>query len=286
MSKNNYRNYKYYYSGDYAQSRSQNHINDRKNIGRSLNFAAREAYKQLRTNLDFALADVKGCRCIGITSSMRGDGKSLTSINLSYALAEDGYKVILLEGDMRIPTLGKKLDINQKNGLSSLLVNGDVIDSVSPLCMMECSTGYFDVITAGEIPPNPQELLGSSRMEELMAFLETVYDYVIVDLPPITAVADALVASKVLDGMLIIVRRNNTERGALAEAIRQLDFAGSKILGFVFNAANNEDAGYSRKYRYRYKYKSYRGYRSGYGYSDYGYRAEKPKEVSKDKIVD
>ena len=87
------------------------HINGM--VGSSLNFAAREAYKQLRTNMNFALTDSEGSRAIGITSSMRGDGKSLTAINLSYSLAEDGYRTILIEGDLRIPPLRKKLGLSK-----------------------------------------------------------------------------------------------------------------------------------------------------------------------------
>ena len=261
-----YGNYNYYNSKTaYSSGKDIDHGNDIKVIGHALNFASREAYKQLRTNLDFSLAEVEGCRCIGITSPMRGDGKSLTAINLSFSLAEDGYKVLLIEGDMRIPTIARKINIDQKTGLSNILSSTESFDSLEILSIGDDDNDSFNLLIAGSIPPNPQELLGSKRMAEMMEYLKRIYDYIIVDLPPVTAVADALVASKILEGMLLIVRHDHTERGALSESIRQLEFSGIRILGFVFNAANNDDSGYSRRYKYRYRrYKNYR-----YGYNSY-----------------
>lgn len=258
-----------YYEKAYT-SETETRTTDRSRIGKALNFASREAYKHLRTNLDFSLADVSGCRCVGLTSPMRGDGKSLTSINLGYSLAEDGYKVILVEGDLRIPSLGKKLGFKQEKGLSNILSEDGPITSVKPSCIYQDREGYFDIMTAGDIPPNPQELLGSARMVEFVEFLKKIYDYVILDLPPVTVVADALVASKVLDGMLLIIRHNHSEKGALSEAVRSMEFAGIRICGFVFNAADNDDTGYTKRYKYRYRY--YRtGYRKDYGYYQNSY---------------
>ena len=261
-----YGNYNYYNSKTaYGSGKDIDHSNDIKVIGHALNFASREAYKQLRTNLDFSLAEVEGCRCIGITSPMRGDGKSLTAINLSFSLAEDGYKVLLIEGDMRIPTIARKMNLKQTLGLSNILSSTEPFNEMDIIEVGEGDQEKFSLVIAGSIPPNPQELLGSKRMAELIGFLKSEYDYIILDLPPVTAVADALVASKILDGMLLIVRHDHTERGALSESIRQLEFSGIRILGFVFNAANNDDSGYSRRYKYRYRrYKNYR-----YGYNSY-----------------
>jgi len=261
----------YYYSSDYSKGSGKGSGI----IGPGLNFASREAYKQLRTNLDFALPDVEGCRAIGITSAQRGDGKSLTAINLSYSLAEDGYKTILIEGDLRIPTLGKKLGLENNKGITSILSSGEDFKTITDAIDENDEGGRFDILVAGEIPPNPQEMLGSKRMQELIAHVKEHYDYIIVDLPPITAVADALVASKYLDGMVVVVRRDHTERGALSESVRQLEFSGVRILGFVFNAASDNSGSYSRRYRYRNRYKKYKNYGSyssrgyGYGYGNY-----------------
>ena len=230
-------------------------------VGSNLSFAAKEAYKLLRTNLDFALNDVEGCRIIGVTSAMRGEGKSLTSVNLAFALAEAGNRVLLLEADMRIPTLGKKLRLEKKKGLSNALIASP--DEALPIQEYVIgsnawSNSKFDILTAGNTPPNPSELLGSRRMQELMERLAEKYDYVIVDLPPVTAVTDALGVSKILDGILVIVRHDYSERGLLAEAMRQLELASVRVLGFVFNCASEGSGGYAKHYRYKDRY--YRGY--------------------------
>jgi len=268
-------NYEYYID------RSKNSGTEKDMLGPSLSFSSREAYKQLRTNLDFTLSDVDGSRAIGITSAMRGDGKSLSAINLSYSLAEDGYKTILIEGDLRIPTLAKKLGINNNKGLTSLLsAKSEDPEGIEACFNTEMGAsgkaiegeGRFDILVAGEIPPNPQEMLGSKKMEMLIERLRQVYDYIIMDLPPVTAVADALVASRYLDGLVLIVRHDHTEKGNLSEAIRQIEFSGARILGFVFNAASDDDVFYSKRYKYRNRYKGYKNYRYGYGgYSSHSY---------------
>ena len=120
-----------------------------------------------------------------------------------------------------------------------------------------------DVLVAGDIPPNPSELLSSSRMHQLMDWLSSRYDYIIMDLPPITAVTDALVATKLVDGMILVVRNEHTDRNSLSEAIRQIHFVEGNLLGFVFTCANSGGGGYGKKYKYKSKY-----YKGRYGYYD------------------
>ena len=131
-------------------------------LGDRLSFAASEAYKLLRTNLTFALPDENKCRVVGVTSAMRGEGKSTTSINLAYTLAEAGKRVLLIEADMRRPNLARRLAIDPAPGLSNLLAGlcqeRDVIQDVGLLDSLK-------VITSGDIPPNPSELLGSDRID-------------------------------------------------------------------------------------------------------------------------
>ena len=135
-------------------------------IGSNISFAAKEAYKLLRTNLSYILSekDAEDCHVIGVTSSLRGEGKSTTAVNLAYVLAEMNRKVLLLEGDMRIPSLHKKLKLQQKPGLSNALVNKSLPASSLQRFTDKTGTG-FDVLTAGDIPPNPSELLASKRMQ-------------------------------------------------------------------------------------------------------------------------
>ncbi len=235
-------------------------------FGSKMSFAAKEAYKLLRTNLMFALSDTVEDRgyIIGMTSALRGEGKSTTAINLASVLAEQGKRVVLVEGDMRLPSLRKKLRIRNKIGLSNVLVAQEDPREYVQQCevsRVEDQVVSFDLLVAGEIPPNPSELLGSRRMEEVLNLLAREYDFVLLDLPPITAVTDALVATKVVDGVVLVVRNEYSDTNSLNEAIRQLHQVDGKILGFVFTCADTAKGGYRRKkYKYRY-YNNYYEYR-------------------------
>jgi capsular exopolysaccharide synthesis family protein len=243
-----------------------------------LNFAASEAYKLLRTNLIFSASFDTECRIIGVTSALRGEGKSTTSLNLAYSLAEGGNKTLFIEADMRIPVVAEVLQIPKEPGLSHLLAGlNDLKEAVK-------FSGLVDnlaVITAGEIPPNPSEMLSSKRMEQVVEVLSKSFDYIIVDLPPVTAVSDALAVSRLLSGMLVVVRRDYCDQHALAETIRQMELMDVKVLGFVFNGGNSLKSKYKR---YSYKYKKSYKYAYGYGYG-YGKRPKKIMEVPEEYDV-
>ncbi len=220
---------------------------------KKLDFAATEAYKLLRTNLMFSLPDSDGCRIVGITSSIRGEGKSTTVANLSYTLAEAGKKVLLIDSDLRIPSIAKKLEIKSTPGLTNLLINPELIDSA--IIAMDCLDNWH-VLPAGDIPPNPTELLSSAQMQSLLNTLSERYDYIILDLPPVNIVSDALVISPLLNGMLLVVRENYLERRELNKCVKRLELSGVKVLGFVFTVAKEQNGGY-RKYKRLKYYKSY-----------------------------
>ena len=225
-----------------------------------LSFAAAESYKLLRTNLQFSLSE-KDCRIIGVTSSLRGEGKSTTSVNLAYTLAQTGKRVLLVDGDMRLPTIAQKLEMGGTPGLSNLLAGL----STDRSCLRKSK--YFDnwyILPAGDIPPNPSELLGSERMHALLERYKDAFDYILLDLPPVNIVVDALVISKWTDGIIVVVRQNYTARRALDACMYQVDKLGAKMLGFVMTDAN---AGGS-------SYKTYGKYGKRYGGSDYGYGYE------------
>lgn len=217
-------------------------------IGKNLSFGAAEAYKLLRTNLEFSLPDKSGCKVIGITSSVWGEGKSTTAINLAYTMAQTGNNVLLLEADMRLPTLGKRLGLKPAPGISNLLVgqcSGN--DAVQRSQLLD----NLRVMTAGDLPPNPAELLGSQQMRIILQTLAKVFDVIILDLPPITAVTDALIVSQLVNGMVLVVRQNYCDRSALNESIRQLKFAKAKILGMVMTDANTQSKSYRRSNYYK-----------------------------------
>lgn len=229
--------------------------------GDRIGFAAAESYKLLRTKLQFSFAEDNGCRVIGVASALVGEGKSLTSINLAYSLAELGKRVILLDGDMRRPTLAEKLGLNKKPGLSSCLTGQSDLNNLIQCCAVSGEDKAFHVITAGQNPPNPIELLSSAKMDATLETLRKHYDYVIVDLPPVKEVSDALAVANKLDGMLLVVRQNHCNRMELSATVRQLAFVNAKVLGVVFNGTTDTAKGYGRK-----------GYNRYYRQSGYYYR--------------
>lgn len=243
-------------------------------IGPKMNFASAEAYKLLRTNVMFSFSDANESHILGMTSSLRGEGKSLTSINLAYTFAETGKEILLIEADMRLPTLANRLSLSAKPGLSNVLVGTDsVAESIQTYSVMtEGRKVSLDVLVSGDIPPNPSELLGSPRTAAFLKKAKEKYDYIIVDLPPVTAVTDAIIVSHLVDGMIVVVRADHAVRSSVAETMRQLKLADAHVLGFVFNGATETEGKYYKK--------SY--YRSDY-YSD-TYGAEEDSEGSKNRL--
>lgn len=223
-------------------------------------FFIREAYKTLRTNVTFSLAGEGKSRVIVMTSSMQGEGKSTTAVNLAISYAETDKKVLLIDCDMRRPKLGRLLDLSAPAGLSNVLLDPNLLDKA-----VVKSNGCIDVILAGDIPPNPSELLSSPRMTKLLEKMRDQYDYIILDAPPVNMVTDAVVLAPQSDGVLFVVRAERAERGAVVHAIGQLEYAKVKILGFVLNVVELENTNYGYgKYRYS-RYRKY-GYSQEYGY--------------------
>ena len=235
-------------------------------IGSRISFSASEAYKLLRTKLQFSFADDNNCRVIGLSSALSGEGKSLTSINLAYTLSQLDKKVLLIDCDMRRPTLAEKLEIQQKPGLSSFLTGQSQLHELIQNCGILSEEDAFHVIAAGQNPPNPIELLSSARMSRGLDTLREIYDYIILDLPPVGEVSDALAVANQTDGMLLVVRQNYCNRLILADVVRQFEFVESRILGVIYNCTHEGDRKYSKGY-YRNYYRRYyrRYYRSSYG---------------------
>lgn len=241
----------------------------RKYICENMHFTAAEAYKLLRTNLVFCASDNDKCKIFGITSSNRGEGKTTTSINLAYSLAQTDAKVLLIDGDLRLPSVAKTLDISKvyHYGLSDLVIGR----STKQLSIVPSGIAKnLDLLLSGTIPPNPSELLSSTQMKELLSSLSLYYNYIIIDLPPVNVVTDALVISDSIDGYVVVVRERYTTKANVQKAIAQFKLIESKLFGFVMTDASENSKNYSRykKYgSYKYGYKKY-----GYGYKKYGYR--------------
>ena len=228
---------------------SQNYVNQRRNIlTNQSSFHVQEAYKALRTNVRFSLSG-DGCKKLCITSCTSGEGKSITILNLAISFAQTGQKVLLIDGDMRRPSLAKLLIEKPAPGLSNYLAG---LNSVNEVIRPNIYSN-LDVIFSGEIPPNPSELLGSDNMQKLLETMTKRYDYILVDLPPVGVVADACVIANSLDGVLFLVRQNSAERDAVANGIKQLELSGAKLLGFVLNGAQKDTKNYDDKYQYSYE---------------------------------
>ncbi|QCX34367.1 CpsD/CapB family tyrosine-protein kinase [Caloramator sp. E03] len=206
-----------------------------------------EAYRTLRTNIQFASFD-KDIKTIIITSSGPGEGKSTTASNFAYSLAEIGKKVLLVDCDLRRPMIHKKFKISNQEGLSNLLLGDEYI--------------YFNftkildnlyVIPSGTIPPNPAEMLSSSKMKIFLERVREQFDYVILDTPPVITVTDAQILSTMADGVILVVSSGEADRDAAIKAKELLLNVNAKILGVVLNKIDIKSrSGYGYRYYYYY----------------------------------
>lgn len=219
-------------------------LNEKAKIGSELDFASNESFNLLKTNILFSLENKDKGYVIGITSASPEEGKSYNSINLAYSLAIDGKKVLLINGDMRKPSIEKTLDLNQEKGLSNALVGCS-----EDLIVKNVLTDNLDFLASGAIPPNPAKLIQSEAMNDLLKKMSEEYNYIVLDLPPVNSVVDAIGVSNYIDGMVLVVKHGSTRRKDLKEAIRKLKFANANILGFVYNGYNVSGSRYN-KYNY------------------------------------
>lgn len=220
-------------------------------------YSAREAFKRLRTNVMIALNDdqSKQRRVIGITSAQPSEGKSTVTLNLAYSIAELGKSVLLIDGDMRRPSIHRNVNIPISPGLSEILIGSENLKDALASYQSSTDGTSFDLLPGGEIPDHPSELLNSGRFQKLIDVVSDAYDYVLVDLPPVNAVVDAVNVSAYTDGLIVVVRENHCPRNILISCVEQLQFAKANILGFVMNgcvagAGKRYQSGYQYNYRY------------------------------------
>lgn len=209
---------------------------------------AAEAYRNLRMNLAFASTEDEPIRSILFTSPGPGEGKSTTAINFAVMVAQQGKRVLLLDADLRRPTMHRALDILREPGLTNVLVgDAEVREAIRPNVLPN-----LDILPGGPFPPNPSELLSSKTMERLMGELRGKYAQIVIDSPPLLAVTDASVLSVHADGVVLVVRSGETEQRAAERAVEQLQRLGVRILGGVLNevsAATTEES-YYLQYHY------------------------------------
>lgn len=217
-------------------------------------FEYAEAYKKLRTNIEY-LHQNNGIKKLIITSAVQGEGKTALSVNLAATLAENGAKVILLDCDLRNPSIHKYLRgmDDYKNGLTTLLRSKDPADSIKICRNNDTGISY---IMAGAVPPNPTELLGSKRMERLLEMLTKSYDYVICDTPPAGIVTDAVLLNRYCDGVLFVVRQDYASKDQIVTAKKNLENVHANIIGSVLSCFDLKESGAEKKgYYYGYHYR-------------------------------
>lgn len=195
-------------------------------------FAYAEAYKTLRTNLSFASIS-KQYKKIIITSAIPNEGKSTVAVNLAITLAESDAKVLLIDCDLRNPTLRRLLKVRPeyKHGLTSMLTGKATEDK----CIFNHPTIKCDVLLSGVKPPNPAELLSSPQMKEILDRLSEKYDYVICDTPPVSIVTDAAALSRFCDGVILVVRQKASTRDQVWAAKRNLDAVQANVIGTILS---------------------------------------------------
>jgi receptor protein-tyrosine kinase len=210
------------------------------------NSSTAEAFRKLRTNLQFLTVD-NPPRVIVVTSASPSEGKSTTSINIALALAEADNNVVLVDGDLRRPRLAKYLDVLGSVGVSTVLSGAAPLGEV----LQQTKFTRLTVLAAGPTPPNPSELLGSLAAEKMLSELRAQFDYVIIDSAPVLAVTDGAILAAKSDGALVVVRAGKTRRDQLAHAIGTLNDVGATLLGAVLTMMPTRGSGaYSYNYYY------------------------------------
>lgn len=229
-----------------------------KKIDRSINtdalgFQVRESYKTARTNIDYSVIK-KGCKKIAFTSSVKGEGKTVTAMNVASALAQQvDTKVLVIECDLRRPRVHSALKIAPAPGITNYLNNECTVSDI----IQNTKLDNMKAISYGAIPPNPSELLASDDMKNLIKDIEKDYDYIIFDTPPVGVVIDAIPIINKADGVVIVVKNKSTTYPQLNKTVETLERSGGKILGVIINKVNPTE---EKKYKKGY----YGGYTYGY----------------------
>ena len=207
-----------------------------------------EAYKTLRTNLSFSLAQREYKRLL-VTSSLPSEGKSTTSVSLGTVFAQTGAKVLLIDADMRNPKLHRYFRQKNDIGLSSVLSNALDVDKV----IYATKTENLYLIKSGPIPPNPAELLDGKFMDPMLQKLEELFDYIIFDTPPLNVVTDSLCIAQHKTSVLFVVSEKNSTHEEFKKSLRAIDMANADLIGVVLNNSKEEkNSKYYKKYGYSY----------------------------------
>lgn len=224
-----------------------------KNMPNKVPFAVVEAYKNIRIHLMSILGESNG-KVIAFSSPNISEGKSTTSVNMAITLSQLNKKVILIDSDVRRPTINRKLNIENNKGCSDVLAGEVVLEEA-----LKKYSDTLDILTSGTIAENPSELFSSTAFDRLLDELSEKYDYVIIDTPPINIVSDTLAVAQKCDGLVLIARAGVTTYASYRSALATIKQLNIKLLGTVLNGSGAERKNY------------YKNYKSRKSYSNYGY---------------
>lgn len=223
-------------------------------------FVVKEAYSSIRTNLMFTQKG-ESCPIFVVTSPTANNGKTINSINLAISFAQMGKRTLLIDADMRNPTVHRMFSVPVKNGLSEILAG--LTDNIT---VSKTEIENLSLLTSGKIPPNPAELLASPRMDKLLSFVKEHYDCVFIDTPPVNLVTDATVFAQKSTGYILIVKANVSDNSDVKTALSNIESIDGNVLGVILNDISTSRHKYYSYYRkYDYKYGGY-SYDYGYGY--------------------
>ena len=199
-----------------------------------------EQYREIRTNIEYSNVD-QNTKTILVTSSDKNEGKTTTVSNLAVSFANLNKKVLIIDCDLRNPSIHKMFKLNNIYGLTDILAKDRAVDK----CIQETELENLYVLTAGAIPPNPAEILSSEKMKNLIEDLKNIYDYIFIDTPPIGLVTDAGVLSSFIDGVVLVVKSESVEKKYLEETKKKLDAVDARILGAILNSYKSEQKDYN-----------------------------------------
>lgn len=218
-------------------------------------FAIKEAYNSIRTKLIFTGKGEK-CPVFAVTSSLAADGKSTASVSLAVSIAMAEQRVLLIDADMRKPSVHRYFNTECRNGLSEILAGLS-----SEIKLRSTDIEELSILTAGQIPPNPAELLGSKQMDVLLDYVRQYFDYVIIDTPPVNIVTDATIIADKITGYIMVIQSGKNHLQDVSTAVRSIEEMKGNIVGMILNDPENKTAAhYSYRYNKYYRYNRYKYY--------------------------
>jgi polysaccharide biosynthesis transport protein len=228
-----------------------------------------EAYRNLRTSVLLSSGSGRPPKMLLVTSSQAGEGKTTTAINIAITLSQTGEKVILLDCDMRNPRVHRIIGLDNANGMSTFLSGNSDLSSM----IQQSEIQNLFAVSAGRVPPNPAELLGSPRMKQGLALLEEYFDHIVIDSPPVLSVTDARILGTLVDGVILVIKGGETPKEAVQRTKRLLQEVHAHVIGTLLNNVNVHSADY-----YYYSKYYYYGYGKKYGYG-YGVNPDHKEEA-------